>query len=55
MGVAIVVLSGLVSSRLLDMSVVRSLAAGPHTHWHRHEPLTHSHTHYPDAHHRHDH
>lgn len=27
----------------------------PHSHWHRHVPMTHCHAHYPDLHHRHDH
>ena len=30
-------------------------SSGPHTHAHRHVPLSHSHPHYPDAHHRHKH
>jgi hypothetical protein len=30
-------------------------ASEPHSHWHRHPPLTHSHRHYPDLHHQHPH
>jgi hypothetical protein len=31
------------------------MPAGPHSHWHRHEPMRHAHPHVPDAHHRHVH